>query len=233
MIRRGPLTCVSAILLPMLKVAIIVGSTKPGRVGTAVSEWAYDIARRRDDAHFELLDIADFNLPLLDESRPAMMIDKSLPAMADQYSHDHTRSWSSSIASFDGYVFVTPEYNHGTSAALKNAIDFLYHEWCDKAAGFIGYGYTMGARAIESLRLVMAALQVATVRPQVGLSLFTDFQDSTVFRPAELQEESLNTMLNHLIAWSGALRSLREPSAELVTADSGEADVNDEATRRR
>jgi NAD(P)H-dependent FMN reductase/glyoxylase-like metal-dependent hydrolase (beta-lactamase superfamily II) len=130
-------------LRPTLRLAIIVGSTRPGRIGTAVGEWAYEIARRRDDAHFELLDVADFNLPVLDEGPPAMLLEKS-PAMADQYSHDHTGRWSSAIASFDGYVFVTPEYNHGIGDAVKNAIDFLYHEWTDKAAGFIGYGYTMG-----------------------------------------------------------------------------------------
>ena len=93
---------------------------------------------------------------------------------------------------------------------LKNAIDFLYAEWADKAAGFVGYGYTMGARAIEHLRGVMASVQVATVRPQVGLSLFTDFEKSIVFKPAAMQEKNLNTMLDHVIAWSGALRTLRD-----------------------
>jgi NAD(P)H-dependent FMN reductase len=185
----------------VLKIAIVIGSTRPGRNGEAVAKWAYDIARRRSDAGFELLDVADFNLPLLDEP---------LAAMSGQYSQPHTRAWSAKVASFDGYVFVTSEYNHGASGALKNAIDFLYHEWADKVAGFIGYGYTMGARAIEHLRLVMAAVQVATVRPQVGLSLFTDFENSTVFKPAAIQEKHLNAVLDHVIAWSAALRPLRE-----------------------
>jgi NAD(P)H-dependent FMN reductase len=117
--------------------------------------------------------------------------------------------WSAKITSFDGYVFVTPEYNHGTSAALKNAIDFLHQEWTNKAAGFIAYGSTMGARAVENLRLVMAELQVATVRAQVGLSLFTDFENFSIFKPAEMQEKYVNDMLDQLIAWSGALRPLR------------------------
>jgi len=189
----------------MLRIAIVIGSTRFGRNGEAVAKWAYDIARQRDDAEFELLDVADFNLPLLDEP---------LPATSGQYSQLHTRIWSAKVASFDGYVFVTPEYNHGCSGALKNAIDFLYHEWGDKVAGFIGYGYTMGARAIEQLRLVMAAVQVATVRPQVGLSLFTDFEGSTVFRPAAMQEKNVNLMLDHVIAWSGALRFLRDKGEE-------------------
>jgi NAD(P)H-dependent FMN reductase len=186
---------------PLLKVAIIVGSTRPGRKGEAVATWAHEIAQKRADADFTLLDLASFELPLLDEP---------MPAASGSYSHPHTRRWSAAIASFDGYVFVTPEYNHGTSGALKNAIDFLYSEWTDKAAGFIGYGYTMGARAIESLRLVMASLQVATVRPQVGLSLFADFERGAVFKPTEIQEKNLNTVLDHVIAWSGALNVLRK-----------------------
>lgn len=184
----------------MLRIAIIIGSTRPGRKGEAVGKWAYDIARKRTDAEFELVDIAEFNLPLLDEPMP--------PALG-QYRHDHTRAWSAKIASFDGYVFVTPEYNHGTCAALKNAIDFLQREWTDKAAGFIGYGGTMGARAVENLRLAMAALQVATVRSQVGLSMFTDFENFSVFKPADAQEKSVNDLLDQVIAWSGALRPLR------------------------
>ena len=184
----------------MIKIGIIIGSTRPGRKAEVVARWAYDIARKRKDAEFDLVDIADFNLPLLDEPMP--------PAFG-QYSHDHTRAWSAKIASFDGYVFVTPEYNHGTSGALKNAIDFLYHEWNNKAAGFIAYGGTMGARAVENLRLVMAELQVATVRAQVGLSLFTDFENFTVFKPAEMQQKNVNGMLDQVIAWSGALKPLR------------------------
>lgn len=185
----------------MLKIAIIVGSTRPGRKCEAVAQWAHDIARRRTDADFALVDLAAYALPLLDEP---------MPASSGSYDHAHTRAWSAAIASFDGYVFVTPEYNHGTSAALKNAIDFLYKEWTDKAAGFIGYGYSLGARAIENLRLVMAALQVATVRPQVGLSLFADFEGGTMFKPAAVQEKNLNVLLDHVVAWSGALKALRK-----------------------
>ena len=184
----------------MIKIGIVIGSTRPGRKAEAVARWAFDIARKRKDAEFELVDIAEFNLPLLDEP---------MPAMFGQYSHDHTWVWSAKIASFDGYVFVTPEYNHGTSAALKNAIDFLYQEWTGKAAGFVAYGATMGIRAVENLRLVLAELQVATVRAQVGLSLFTDFEKFSVFKPAETHEKHVNEMLDQLIAWSGALKPLR------------------------
>jgi NAD(P)H-dependent FMN reductase len=186
---------------PMLRIAIILGSTRPGRKGEAVARWAYELARKRNDAEVELVDLADFELPLLDEPAP--------PARG-QYMHSHTRAWSAKIASFDGYVFVTPEYNHGPSGALKNAIDFLHNEWIDKAAGFIGYGSSYGARAVEQLRLVMAALQVATVTAQVGLSMFTDFEGFSVFKPAAMHEQNLTRLLDQVIAWSGALSTLRK-----------------------
>src|ERR1700745_139097 len=170
----------------MLKIAIIIGSTRPGRNGEAVAKWVYEIARKRSDAEFELVDIKDFNLPLLDEPVPAAM---------GNYSNPHTKTWGAKIDSFDGYVFVTPEYNHGISGALKNAIDFLYHEWVNKAAGFVSYGGAGGARAVENLRLVMGELQVADVKAQVGLSLFTDFENFSVFKPAPQQEKSVNAKL--------------------------------------
>ena len=132
-----------------------------------------------------------------------------MPASFGQYSRSHTRAWSTKIASFDGYVFVTPEYNHGPSAALKNAIDFLFQEWANKAAGFIGYGAALGARSVEHLRLVMASLQVATVTAQAGLSLFTDFENFSTFKPADVHEQFVNRMLDQVIAWSGALKVLR------------------------
>jgi NAD(P)H-dependent FMN reductase len=184
----------------MLKIAIILGSTRPGRNGAAVAQWAYEIARQRRDAEFELVDIKDYNLPLLDEPVP--------PSMG-QYSQPHTKRWAAKIASFDAFVFVTPEYNHATSGALKNAIDFLYAEWNNKAAGFIGYGSMSGARAVENLRLIMAELQIATVRAQVGLSLLTDFENFRVFKPDSRREASVTEMLNQVIAWGGALKTLR------------------------
>ena len=185
----------------MLKIAIIVGSTRPNRNGEAVAKWAHGIARSRSDAKFELVDIKDFNLPLLDEPVPPVM---------GQYSQEHTKRWAAKIAGFDAYVFVTPEYNHSICGALKNAIDFLYHEWVNKAAGFIAYGGSAGTRAVEHLRLVMAELQVATVRAQVGLSLATDFENYSVFKPAPQHEKSVHAMLDQVIAWGGALKTLRE-----------------------
>ena len=186
----------------MLRVAIILGSTRPGRKGEAVARWVYNIAKkqRSNDAQFEYVDIKDFNLPLLDE--PGII-------SQGQYTQDHTKKWSAKIDSFDAYVFVTAEYNHGIPGALKNAIDFLYREWNNKAAGFVSYGGTGGVRAVEDLRLVMAELQVATVRAQVTLSLFADFENFTTFKPAPYQERYVNTMLDQVIAWGTALKALR------------------------
>lgn len=184
----------------MIKIAIIVGSTRPGRKADSVAKWVHEIAKKRSDAAFEIVDIKDYNLPLLDEPVP--------PSMG-QYSQPHTKAWSAKIASYDAYVFVTPEYNHGTSGALKNAIDYLYQEWNNKVAGFVGYGSVGGTRAVENLRLVMGELQVADVRTQVALSLFTDFENFTTFKPAPIHEKSVNTMLDQVIAWGGAMKKLR------------------------
>lgn len=189
-----------------MKIAIVTGSTRPNRNNIAVARWAFDLASKRRDAKFELVDIADYHLPLLDEP---------LPPVFGRYSHEHTKRWAAKIASFDGYVFVTPEYNHGTSAALKNAIDYLYTEWNHKAAGFVAYGGRGGVAAVEQLRLVMANLLVADVTAQVTLSLFTDFEKFSVFRPDPRHDADMNTMLDQVIAWAGAFQSLRrEPRAE-------------------
>ncbi|HOY72351.1 MAG TPA: NAD(P)H-dependent oxidoreductase, partial [Tenuifilaceae bacterium] len=185
----------------MIKVGIIIGSTRPGRNAEAVAKWVYEHARRRTDAEFELVDIKDFNLPVLDEPVPASM---------HQYMKDHTKVWSDKISSFDAFIFVTPEYNHATTGALKNAIDYLYVEWNNKAAGFVSYGSTGGVRAVEQLRLIMGELQVADVRTQVALSLFTDFENFSVFKPAALHEDNLKAMLDQLVAWGGALKTIRK-----------------------
>jgi NAD(P)H-dependent FMN reductase len=184
----------------MIDVAIIVGSTRPGRKALAVAEWIYGFARQRQDARFEIVDVAEFDLPLLDEP---------VPPSQGKYSKEHTKRWAAKIASFDAYVFVTPEYNHATSGALKNAIDFLYKEWNNKAAAFVGYGSAGGTRAVENLRLVMGELQVADVRAQVALSLFTDFENFTAFKPAAHHESSVKAMLDQVIAWGGAMKTLR------------------------
>ncbi len=184
-----------------IRIAIIIGSTRPGRVGESVARWVHDLASKRSDAAYELIDIKDFNLPLLDEP---------VPPSRGQYSKEHTRKWASKIDSFDGFVFVTPEYNHGTSGALKNALDFLYAEWNNKAAAFVSYGSAGGTRAVETLRLVMGELMVADVRQQVMFSLATDFENYTKFKPAAHHEKSVATMFDQLATWATALQAVRQ-----------------------
>ncbi|MEV4510253.1 NAD(P)H-dependent oxidoreductase [Dactylosporangium sp. NPDC049525] len=184
----------------MTRIAIIVGSVRPGRYSRRVADWVYETAARRDDAEFEIVDLADHPLPHLDEP---------VAASAGQYANEHTRAWSWVIDGFDGYVFVTPEYNHSTTGVLKNAIDYLYAEWNNKAAGFVGYGVVGAARAVEHLRLIAAELQLATVRSQVALSFYTDFENFTALTPSRPQIDALTSTLDQVVAWSDALAKLR------------------------
>jgi NAD(P)H-dependent FMN reductase len=191
----------------MTRIGIILGSTRPNRNGEQVAKWVYDIASRSSDAEFELVDLRDYPLPHLDEPLP--------PSMG-QYQNDHTKQWADKIASFDGFVFVTPEYNHSTSGVLKNAIDYLYAEWNNKAAGFVSYGAVGGARAAEHLRLVAGELQMADVRQQVALSLLTEFENFSVFKPGDYNRAALDILLDQVVAWSTALAPLRQPTVAVA-----------------
>jgi NAD(P)H-dependent FMN reductase len=193
----------------MLRIAFIVGSTRPNRKALDVAKWALELAKKRGDATYELLDIADYKLPVLDEPFPPSM---------QKYAHEHTKRWSQAVASYDGYVFVTPEYNHSISGALKNAIDFVYHEWTNKAAGFVSYGTTGGVRAVEHLRGISAELQIADVRGHVSLSLYTDFENFTTFKPGPGHEPQLGVMLDQLIVWGTAMKKVREEQKAKVAA---------------
>ncbi|MEV0824105.1 NADPH-dependent FMN reductase [Nonomuraea rubra] len=182
----------------MLKVGIILGSTRPGRVGDVVANWVRDLAAKRGDAEYEIIDLKDYDLGNIDEpEHPATGI----------YQHEHTKRWSSKISAMDAFVIVTPEYNNSFTGALKNALDFLYLEWKDKAAGFVGYGVDGAPRAISHLRDVLGLLGVATVSSQVGLSLNADFAGG--FNPASYHEERLTNVLDQLNAWGAALRPVR------------------------
>ena len=190
----------------MTHIPIIPGSPRPGRRSRAVPEWAAaQAARKHPSSGFGIVDLADFALPVLDEATPAIF---------GRYSKEHTTRWAETIARYDGFVFVTPEYNHSIPGALKNALDFAYAEWNDKAAGFISYGLHGGTRAVEHLRLILAELQVATVRAQVVLSLHDDFAspapaEPSTFTPGTHQEASLGMLLDQVVAWSRALQAIR------------------------
>lgn len=197
----------------MLRIAVVVGSTRPGRRSEQVARWvhqaAQEFARRRCDLEFELVDLAEVGLPMLDEP---------VPAAIGGYRHEHTRRWARIVDSFDGFIFVTPEYNHAVPPVLLNAIDYLFGEWNDKAAGFVSYGLNGGVRAVEQLRLTLAEVKVACVRNQVVLSLFADFdipdmRETGRFAPAPHHREALDRLFEDLMAWAVALQALRTPSA--------------------
>lgn len=187
----------------MLRIAVIAGSTRPGRKSADVARWVLDLAAARGDAHYALVDLADHALPVLDEP---------VPASQAVYTREHTLSWSRRIEAFDGFVIVTPEYNHGIPGGLKNALDYLYREWNDKAVGFVGYGTAGGVRAVEQLRLVAGELQMADVRTQVALHLANDFTADGVFVPMAYHAPVLHGMLDQVLAWSSALSRLRAPA---------------------
>ncbi|WP_458248689.1 NADPH-dependent FMN reductase [Streptomyces sp. MAI_2237] len=192
-----------------LRIALILGSTRPGRRGDQIAAWALEAARAHGRADYELVDLAGHDLGNLDEpGNPNLQ----------QYRHDHTRAWGALIDSFDGYVFLVPEYNHSYPGALKNALDYVYREWNDKAAGIISYGgWVAGARAAEALRLVLAELQVATVRAQPTISTHPSFHTGT-FVPQEGLDTAVDTMLDQVIAWSDALRGVRQAKTRAATA---------------
>lgn len=198
-----------------LKVAVVIGSTRPDRrgdevgierKGAAVGRWAHERAQARGGADYTLVDLADIALPLFDEP---------LPPSLGHYTGEHTRAWARTVDGFDAFVFVTPEYNRSVPAALKNAVDYLYAEWHDKAAGFVGYGAVGAAHAVDHLRGVLSEVRVAHVQAQVSLGLYTDFEDLQHFAPADHQEGALGTMLDQLLPWAQAMRSVREKAARI------------------
>ena len=177
-----------------LNIGIILGSTREGRVSPQVGEWIKGIADKREDANYEIVDIADYQLPFLGTT------DGTEPGIAE---------WNEKLNSLDGFVFIVQEYNHSITGALKNALDFAREAWNNKAAGIVSYGSTGGARAAEHLRGIMGELVIADVRVHPTLSLFTDFENYTTFKPADLHLTNVNAMLDQVLAWSRALKTLR------------------------
>lgn len=183
----------------MSKIAIITGSTRPGRVNIDVANWVLERANKREDATYELVDIADFNFPILDEA---------MPAGYGQYAGEHTKAWAAKIAEFDGFIFVTGEYNHSVPAALSNALSFLAAEWNNKAAGIVSYGSAQGVRAAEHLRGILSELQIAHVQKAGMFNLFTDFEYPN-FQPTEQSASSVDAMLEQLVVWTKAMETVR------------------------
>jgi NAD(P)H-dependent FMN reductase len=184
-----------------MRIGIILGSTRPGRQGESIARWVYARASQRNDAEFALIDLKDYGLGLLNEA--------TVPGAANrQYENPATRRWSQTVDALDSFVFVTPEYNHGVPAALKNAVDLLYPEWNHKAVGFVAYGADGGVRAVEHWRAIVANVLMHDVRAQVSLSLFLD-ADAGAFAPLERRAGELDNMLGQLVPLAHALKTLR------------------------
>lgn len=184
-----------------MNIAVIIGSTRPGRFGESVGQWVYEQAATREGATYELVDLADFDLPLLSEP--------TVPGAANgTYEVPQTRAWAEVIKKYDGYVFVTPEYNHSVPAAMKNAFDVLFVEWKHKAVTFVGYGSADGVRSIEHWRTIVANAFMHATRRQVGLSTFADAADGAL-APQARRADELDATLTELEALTEATASLR------------------------
>lgn len=181
-----------------MKIAIIIGSIREGRNGAAVGKWVFDYANSRNDegVTYELVDLKDYDLPLLG-TQPSEAQGAAIGA------------WSEKIASFDGYVLVTPEYNRMAPGALKNALDYLQPELHNKAIGYVSYGGLGGLSAIQTLRLVNAEQELASVRTMVTFSLMTDFENMSVFKPADYHKDNADKMFTQVVSWSKALKTVR------------------------
>ena len=190
------------------KIAIIIGTTRAVRFGEKPAKWIYGIASQRSDMQVELVDLRDYPMPFFDEvASNAWVPSKNEIALR----------WQKKVAEFDGYIFITAEYNHGISAVLKNALDYAYNEWNKKPAAYIGYGSVGGARAVEQLRLINAELQMASVRRSVhiqGADFMAVWQQGKDI--AELTYLQLNAkdMLDQLVWWANALKTARDADAK-------------------
>lgn len=184
------------------RLAIVVASTRPGRVGWEVGRWFNHRAEQHRGFDIDLIDLADVNLPMMDEPKHPRL---------RQYTHAHTKAWSSRVGAADAFVFVMPEYNHGFVAPLKNALDYLYQEWQHKPVGFVSYGgVAAGTRAVQMLKPVLAALKMVPLPEAVPLPNVRQLLDEDGrLRPAEPSDKAAMRMLDELVRWTWAMRALR------------------------
>jgi NAD(P)H-dependent FMN reductase len=191
----------------MMKISVIVGSTRQGRFSEKPAQWILQQLHKREGIEAQLLDLRDFPMPFFDQPLP--------PAMPGRppYEHDAVKKWTAQIAASDGFVFVTPEYNYGPSAVLKNAIDWVYPEWNRKAAAFVSYGSVMGARAVQQLRETAIEIQMAPIRSSVHIpvaTLWAHFQGGDVDKGLAELDKQANVMIDDLTWWTAALKAARE-----------------------
>jgi NAD(P)H-dependent FMN reductase len=189
--------------MPTLR--IVIASTRPGRAGLPVATWFIEAARRHGGFGVEVTDLAELDLPFLDEPKHPRF---------REYVHDHTRAWSATVAASDAFVFVMPEYNFAITAPLKNAIDYLHHEWHYKPVGFVAYGgIAAGTRAVQMAKQVVTALKMFPLFEAVYIPFVaTLIDDERRFQPTEVTEDAATAMLDELVRVEEALRPLRAPA---------------------
>jgi NAD(P)H-dependent FMN reductase len=189
------------------KIAIIISTTRAARFADKPAKWIYDIAAKRDDLTVELVDLRDYPMPFFDEPASSAWVPSK---------NEVALRWQKKVAEFDGYIFVTAEYNRGVSAALKNALDYAYTEWNKKPAGYVGYGSVGGARAIEHLRLMNVELQMAPMRSGVhiqGADFMAVWQQGKDINELTYLQANAKDMLDQLVWWANALKTAREADA--------------------
>lgn len=186
----------------MNKIIILTGSTRPGRFNIQPAQWITEIAKKRSDIQVEMVDVQELNLPFLDEPVPPLM---------QQYSKPHTKKWSETVAGADGFIMVTPEYNHSFSAVLKNAIDYLYHEWNYKPVAFVSYGSLAGgARAVEHLRGVAGEIKMFDLKEQILIpNYWSNLNEEGKYQFTEAQEKEAEGILDSLTFWAGKMKAAR------------------------
>jgi NAD(P)H-dependent FMN reductase len=187
----------------MLNIKVILGSTRPNRFGIQPAEWITELGKNyADTAVFELVDLKEIDLPLLDIAVP--------PSMVPSNQNEHQAAWAKIIGEADGFIFVTPEYNHSFPAALKNAIDFLAHEWANKPVAFVSYGADGGVRAVEQLRSVVSWLQMHDMHYFVNFpNYFANLDEQGKFKFDATHEEKAANMLKELLFWAGEMKASR------------------------
>lgn len=186
----------------MPKLYVIAVSTRPGRAGFPLAQWTTERAKAHGSFDVELVDLKDENLPMFDEPRHPRL---------KQYEHEHTKRWSAKIEAADAFVFVTPEYDHGTPPSFINALIYLVHEWAHKPVSFVSYGGPAGGtRAVQMVKPMLVALKMMPLMESVMVPVFThNIDEQGVFRPSELQETHAKAMFDSLVKWTQTLAPMR------------------------
>ncbi len=188
----------------MLDLKVILVSTRPGRRGPLFANWIVEEARAHEGLNVTLIDLKEENLPFLDEPHHPK---------AQKYTQQHTKDWSAKIGSADAFIFVLAEYNHGYPATIKNAIDFLFHEWRHKPVGFVSYGgIAAGTRSMQALKQVTAALEMFPLTAAVNIANFATFIKDDVYTPSDEHKKNAGGLMKELVKWGNHFKGIRQPN---------------------